>query len=142
MKEAINTARGGSDHKIRILLSKIGFDAHDRGVKFVAHGLLQAGMEVIYLGNFNLPEGIVRAAIDEGVDAIGLSVLSGEYLYYLPHLMHLMREQGVGDIPVMIGGLVSPEDEESLKGLGIRKIFRPGATLEEIQIGIAEVVQG
>jgi len=137
----MNTAKSGSDHKIRILLSKIGFDAHDRGVKFVANGLLQAGMEVIYLGNFNLPEGIVRAAIDEGVDAIGLSVLSGEYLYYLPHLMHLMREQGVGEVPVVIGGLVPPEEEPFLTQLGIKKIFHPGATLEEIQTGISEVVQ-
>ncbi len=128
-------------HKIRILLSKIGLDAHDRGVKFVAHGLLQAGMEVIYMGNFNVPEGIVRAAIDEAVDAIGLSVLSGEYLYYLPNLMNLMREKGVGDIPVVIGGLVPSEDEASLMQLGVKRIFRPGATMEEIRSGIREVVQ-
>jgi methylmalonyl-CoA mutase C-terminal domain/subunit len=137
----MSTAKSGNDHKIRILLSKIGFDAHDRGVRFVANGLLQAGMEVIYLGNFNLPEGIVRAAIDEGVDAIGLSVLSGEYIYYLPHLMQLMREQGVGEVPVVIGGLVPPEEEPFLTQLGIKKIFHPGATLEEIQAGITEVVQ-
>lgn len=137
----MNAGKSGNDHKIRILLSKIGFDAHDRGVKFVANGLLQAGMEVIYLGNFNLPEGIVRAAIDEGVDAIGLSVLSGEYLYYLPHLMRLMREQGVGELPVVIGGLVPAEEEPFLTQIGIKKIFHPGATLEEIQTGIAEVVQ-
>ena len=137
----MNAGKSGSDHKIRILLSKIGFDAHDRGVRFVANGLLQAGMEVIYLGNFNLPEGIVRAAIDEGVDAIGLSVLSGEYLYYLPHLMHLMREQGVGEVPVVIGGLVPPEEEPFLTEIGIKKIFHPGATLEEIQSGITEVVR-
>jgi len=137
----MTNGKRGNDRKIRILLSKIGFDAHDRGVKFVANGLLRAGMEVIYLGNFNLPEGIVRAAVDEGVDAIGLSVLSGEYLFYLPHLMQLMREEGIADVPVMIGGLVSPDDESSLMGLGIKKIFRPGATLEEIQAGIAEVVQ-
>lgn len=126
--------------KIRVLLSKIGLDAHDRGVKFVAQGLLRAGMEVIYLGNFNVPEGIVRAAIDEAVDAIGLSVLSGEYLYYLPNLLNLMREKGAGDIPVVIGGLVPPEDETSLMQLGVKRIFRPGATLEEIQAGIREVV--
>ena len=137
----MNAGKSGNDHKIRILLSKIGFDAHDRGVKFVANGLLQAGMEVIYLGNFNLPEGIVRAAIDEGVDAIGLSVLSGEYLYYLPHLMRLMREQGVGELPVVIGGLVPAVEEPFLTQIGIKKIFHPGATLEEIQTGIAEVVQ-
>ncbi len=128
-------------HKIRILLSKVGLDAHDRGVKFVARGLLQAGMEVIYMGNFNVPEGIVRAAIDEAVDAIGLSVLSGEYLYYLPNLMNLMREKGVGDIPVVIGGLVPPEDESSLMRLGVKRVFRPGATMEEIRNGIREVVQ-
>jgi methylmalonyl-CoA mutase, C-terminal domain len=127
--------------KIRVLLSKLGLDAHDRGVKFVAQGLLRAGMEVIYLGNFNVPEGIVRAAIDEAVDAIGLSVLSGEYLYYLPNLLNLMREKGAGDIPVVIGGLVPPEDETSLMQLGVKRIFRPGATLEEIQAGIREVVQ-
>ncbi len=127
--------------KIRVLLSKIGLDAHDRGVKFVAQELLRAGMEVIYLGNFNVPEGIVRAAIDEAVDAIGLSVLSGEYLYYLPNLLNLMREKGAGDIPVVIGGLVPPEDETSLRQLGVKRIFRPGATLQEIQAGIREVVQ-
>ena len=131
----------GEKHKIRVLLSKIGLDAHDRGVKFVAQGLLRAGMEVIYMGNFNVPEGIVRAAIDEAVDAIGLSVLSGEYLFYLPNLMNLMREKGVGDIPVVIGGLVAPEDEPSLKQLGVKRIFRPGATMEEIKSGIREVVQ-
>jgi methylmalonyl-CoA mutase C-terminal domain/subunit len=83
----------------------------------------------------------VRAAIDEAVDAIGLSVLSGEYLYYLPNLMNLMREKGVGDIPVVIGGLVPPEDEPSLMELGVKRIFRPGATMEEIKSGIREVVQ-
>ena len=127
--------------KIRVLLSKIGLDAHDRGVKFVAQGLLRAGMEVIYMGNFNVPEGIVRAAIDEAVDAIGLSVLSGEYLHYLPDLMNLMREKGAGDVPVVLGGLVAPEDELSLRQLGIRRIFRPGATMEEINAGIREVVK-
>lgn len=131
----------GERYKARILLSKIGLDAHDRGLKFVARGLLQAGMEVIYLGNFNVPEAIVRAAIDEAVDAIGLSVLSGEYMFYLPELMNLMRENGVGDIPVVIGGLVPPEDDPSLKQLGIKRIFRPGATMDEIKAGFREVVQ-
>lgn len=124
--------------KLRVLLSKIGLDAHDRGIQFVAQGLARAGMEVIYLGRFNVPEGIVRAAVDEAVDAIGLSVLSGEYRHYLPHLISLMRAHGVGDIPIVLGGLIPPDEEAALLEMGVRRIFRPGATMEEIDTAIRE----
>jgi methylmalonyl-CoA mutase C-terminal domain/subunit len=142
MKQAMGRDAETKVGEIRILLSKLGLDAHDRGLKFVANGLLQAGMEVIYLGNFNIPEGIVRAAIDEAVDAIGLSVLSGEYLHYLPQLRKLLNENGVGNLPIVIGGLIPPEEEERLMALGVKRIFRPGSTMDEIKTGITEAVRG
>ena len=147
MSEAAVTggAAGPGDRRgrpIRVLISKIGLDAHDRGAKFVAQGLVSAGMEAIYLGCFHTPEAIARAAVQEGADVIGISALSGECLHYLPRLLACLKECGGGDTPVVLGGFIPQADEGRLHAAGVRGIFRPGSTMAEIVEGIRAVVEG
>jgi len=123
-----------SKGKIRILIGKPGLDGHDRGAKVVARALRDAGMEVIYTGLHRSPEEIVETAIQEDVDAIGLSVLSGAHMTVFPRVVQLLREQGAEDIIVFGGGIIPEEDRQELLAKGVREIFVPGgATQQTIQ---------
>ncbi len=118
--------------KIRVLIAKPGLDGHDRGAKIVARALRDAGMEVIYTGLHQTPEQIAETAIQEDVDIIGLSCLSGAHMTLFPRVMELLRERGAGDIVVTGGGIIPEEDIPQLKKAGIAAIFGPGTPLEEI----------
>jgi len=117
---------------IRILLGKLGLDGHDRGVKVLALGLRDEGMEVIYPGLRQTPEDIVNTAIQEGVDVIGLSSLSGAHNYYFPKVSELLSKKNIDDILVIGGGIIPEEDIPFLKEKGIKAIFGPGARIKEI----------
>lgn len=126
---------------VRILLAKPGLDGHDRGIKVVARALRDAGSEVIYTGLHQTPEMIVAAAIQEDVDAIGLSILSGAHNVLFPRIMALLRERGAGDIVVFGGGIIPEEDMPALAAAGIGRIFNPGTSLEEIARWVGEHVR-
>ena len=115
-----------SEKKIRVLIAKPGLDGHDRGAKVVARALRDAGMEVIYTGLRQTPEKIVAAAIQEDVDAIGLSILSGAHNVLFPEIMRLLKNEGAEDVVVFAGGIIPEQDIPKLKEMGIREIFLPG----------------
>src|SRR5215475_12528917 len=119
-----------SDQRIRVLLAKPGLDGHDRGAKVIARALRDAGMEVIYTGLRQTPEMIVNAAIQEDVDCVGLSVLSGAHNAIVPRVTSLLKERGAGDILVVLGGTIPEQDSEFLKSQGVAAIFGPGTPLE------------
>ncbi len=121
-----------SSKKIRVLVAKPGLDGHDRGAKVVARALRDAGMEVIYTGLRQTPEMIVRAAVDEAVDVIGLSILSGAHNALFPRITELLREEGADDILVVAGGIIPEDDVPMLKESGIAAVFGPGTPLQEI----------
>lgn len=118
--------------KIRVLLGKVGMDAHDRGVSFVASMLRDAGIEVVYLGRFLSPEAIAQTALQEDVDIVGLSFLSGEYNYYVPMIIDLLKSKNIGKVAVILGGLIYEEDIPELQRKGVKGVFRPGSTSKEI----------
>ena len=118
--------------RIRVLVAKPGLDGHDRGAKIVARALRDAGMEVIYTGLRQTPEMIVSAAVQEDVDAIGISILSGAHNTIIPRLAELMRAQGLDDVLLVVGGIIPDEDVAGLKQAGVSEIFQPGATTLEI----------
>jgi methylmalonyl-CoA mutase C-terminal domain/subunit len=118
--------------KIRVLAAKPGLDGHDRGIKVVASALMDAGMEVIYTGLRQTPQQIIESAIQEDVDVIAMSILSGAHDYLFPKVMELLREKGIEDILVLGGGIIPDEDIPILKEAGIAKIFGPGTKSEEI----------
>jgi methylmalonyl-CoA mutase C-terminal domain/subunit len=124
--------------KIRVLAAKPGLDGHDRGVKVIARALMDAGMEVIYTGLRQTPQQIVEAAIQEDVDVIAMSVLSGAHDYLFPKVMDLLKEKGIDDILVIGGGIIPDEDVPDLKACGISEIFGPGTHTEEIVTYIKE----
>ena len=115
-----------SDRKIRVLIAKPGLDGHDRGAKIIARALRDAGMEVIYTGLRQTPEQIVAAAVQEDVDAIGLSILSGAHNVLFPEIMRLLKEESAQDIVVFAGGIIPEKDIPRMKEIGIREIFLPG----------------
>jgi methylmalonyl-CoA mutase C-terminal domain/subunit len=115
------------DKKIKIVVSKVGLDGHDRGAKVVASLLKEAGMEVVYLGMYQNPEGIVQAAIDEDADVIGLSYLSGEHLVFTPKIVQEMKENDLDDILFIAGGSFPPEDIPVMKEMGVDEVFRGGS---------------
>lgn len=119
------------ERKIRIMVAKPGLDGHDRGAKIIARGFRDAGFEVIYTGLHQTPEQIVAAAIQEDVDAIGLSSLAGAHDYLFPRVVELLAEKGADDIVVFGGGIIPEEDIAGLKKAGIREIFTPGTPIEE-----------
>ena len=121
-----------SAKKIRVLVAKPGLDGHDRGAKVVARALRDAGMEVIYTGLRQTPEMIVRAAIDEAVNCIGLSILSGAHMALFPKVLELLKREGADDILVVGGGIIPEDDVAELKKAGIAEIFGPGTPLDEI----------
>jgi methylmalonyl-CoA mutase C-terminal domain/subunit len=123
----------------RILIAKVGLDGHDRGIKVVARILRDAGYEVIYTGLFQTPETVAAAAVDEDVDAIGLSMLSGAHMTLAPLVVEEVRKRGV-DIPVIVGGIVPDSDLEALRAAGIAAVFTPGATAEQIVTDVGRVL--
>ena len=123
--------------KIRVLVAKPGLDGHDRGAKIVARALREAGMEVIYTGLRQTPEMIVNAALQEDVQVIGLSILSGAHNAIVPRVMELLKEQKMDDVIVVVGGIIPDEDAARLKSQGVAAVFQPGAPLE----GIVELIR-
>jgi methylmalonyl-CoA mutase C-terminal domain/subunit len=121
-----------SNRKIRVLVAKPGLDGHDRGAKVVARALRDAGMEVIYTGLRQTPEMIAQAALQEDVDVVGLSILSGAHMALTPRIMELLNANGQSDIHVFVGGIVPDEDVPRLKKLGIDGVYGPGASTEDI----------
>ena len=117
---------------LRVLLGKVGLDGHDRGIKLTARALRDAGMEIIYCGLHQTPEEVVATAIQEDVQVIGLSLLSGAHHYLLPRVLELLKEQDADDITVIAGGIIPDEDIPKLKNAGIRMIFQPGTPMSEI----------
>jgi len=126
--------------KIRVLAAKPGLDGHDRGIKIICCALRDAGMEVIYTGLRQTPEQIVQAAIQEDVDVIGMSVLSGAHDYLFPRVMELLKEAGATDIIVIGGGIIPEEDIKTLKDLGIQAVFGPGTPTTDIVQFIQQTV--
>jgi methylmalonyl-CoA mutase, C-terminal domain len=118
--------------KIRVVIAKPGLDGHDRGAKVIARALRDAGMEVIYTGLRQTPEQIVSAALQEDADAIGLSILSGAHMHICPRLMELLREKGMEDVLVLVGGIIPDVDSPRLREIGVKGIFLPGTSMQEI----------
>ncbi|MHB8896293.1 MAG: cobalamin B12-binding domain-containing protein [Candidatus Geothermincolia bacterium] len=121
-----------SEKTHRVLIAKPGLDGHDRGAKVVARALRDAGMEVIYLGLHQTPEQIVQAAIDEDVDVVGLSILSGAHMTVFPKVLSMLRERGASDIAIIGGGIIPEDDVAGLEAEGITRLFTPGTPTSEI----------
>ena len=119
-------------HKIRIVVAKPGLDGHDRGAKIIARALRDAGMEVIYTGLHQTPEQIAETVIQEDADAVGLSILSGAHMTLVPRVIELLKEQGVEDVLVTVGGTIPTDDIPELKKLGVAAVFTPGSGTDEI----------
>jgi methylmalonyl-CoA mutase C-terminal domain/subunit len=121
------------ERKIRVLVAKPGLDGHDRGAKVIARALRDAGMEVIYTGLRQTPEQIAAAALQEDVDVVGLSILSGAHMAIVPRLLELLREKGIAEqVKVVIGGIIPDADIEPLKQAGVAEVFQPGASTQDI----------
>jgi len=127
--------------KIKVLIAKLGLDGHDRGAKVLARSLRDAGFEVIYTGIRQTPEQVVEAAIQEDVDVIGISILSGAHMALIPKVLEMLKEKGAGDIPVLAGGIIPTEDAKKLIELGVKRVFIPGTPLKEIVETINRVVE-
>jgi methylmalonyl-CoA mutase C-terminal domain/subunit len=130
-----------NERKIRVLIAKPGLDGHERGARVVARALRDAGMEVIYTGIRQTPEMIVEAALQEDVDVVGLSILSGAHMALCPRIMDLLRAQGMGNVVVLVGGIIPDEDVAPLLAMGIRGTFRPGAITADIAEFIRQQVR-
>lgn len=120
------------ENKVKVIVSKVGLDGHDRGAKVVASLLKEAGMEVVYLGMYQTPGGIVKAAIDEDADVIGISYLSGEHLVYTPKIVAAMKEHALDDVLLVVGGSFPPEDIPVMKEMGAHEVFRGGTLTQPI----------
>jgi methylmalonyl-CoA mutase C-terminal domain/subunit len=121
-----------AERKIRVVVAKPGLDGHDRGAKIIARALRDAGMEVIYTGLHQTPEQIAATVVQEDADAIGLSILSGAHMTLVPRVVELLREQGVDDVVLTVGGTIPADDVPELKKLGVAEVFTPGASTDEI----------
>jgi methylmalonyl-CoA mutase cobalamin-binding domain/chain len=117
---------------VRIVLAKVGLDGHDRGVKVVARALRDAGLHVIYAGLWQTPEAVVRAVADEDADWLGLSLLSGAHMTLVPRVLQLLREAGLGQVGVLVGGIVPEGDVPKLQEMGVARVFGPGTSLDDI----------
>ena len=120
------------DRPIKVLIAKPGLDGHDRGAKVLARGLRDEGFEVVYTGLRQTPEMVVTAALQEDVDVVGLSILSGAHMTLVPRIIELLREQEAGDIVVVLGGTIPNQDIPELKELGVAEVFTPGAPVQDI----------
>lgn len=125
----------------RVLIAKIGLDGHDRGVKIVAKALRDAGIEVIYMGLHNTPEAIVQSAVQEDVDAIGLSILSAAHMTLFKQVLRLLKKQKASEIAVFGGGIIPDKDIAPLRKLGVRAVFTPGTSMEEIITFVKEEIK-
>jgi methylmalonyl-CoA mutase C-terminal domain/subunit len=134
----------GDDMKnqIRIIIGKVGLDGHDNGIRIVSKWLADAGFEVVYLGLYNTPNGMIQAVIQENVDLIGCSFLAGEHLFYCKKLLHLLRENGLGDKKLIVGGVIPPDDVKSLKAMGVSAIFTTGTMRDAVLQKVKELVEG
>jgi methylmalonyl-CoA mutase C-terminal domain/subunit len=131
----------GAQRKIRVIISKVGLDGHDRGSKVVAALLREAGMEVVYLGMYQTPEGIVQAAIDEDADVIGVSYLSGEHLVYTPKIVEEMKKNRLDDVLFLVGGSFPAEDIPVMKEMGADEVFRGGSLTDSFVNYISQNVR-
>ena len=120
------------ERKIRVLIAKPGLDGHDRGAKIIARALRDAGMEVIYTGLRQTPEMVVQTAMQEGVDVIGLSILSGAHLYLFPAIIEGLNKKGLKDVIVVAGGIIPEEDIPELKSIGVKAVFGPGTVTKDV----------
>ena len=130
-----------ADKRLRILVAKPGLDGHDRGAKIIARALRDGGFEVVYTGLHQTPEMIAEAAVQEDVDAVGLSILSGAHMTLFPEVIKLLKQRGAADVAVFGGGIIPDDDATRLKQLGVREIFTPGASTEDIVKWVRENVQ-
>lgn len=129
-----------TERKIRVLIAKPGLDGHDRGAKVIARALRDAGMEVIYTGLRQSPEMIAEAALQEDVDAVGLSILSGAHMTLVPRIMELLSTNEQSDLPVFVGGIIPEEDIPSLKAAGVTAVFGPGSFMSSVVDAIRSAV--
>ena len=129
------------DRPIRVLVAKPGMDAHDRGAKVIARAFRDAGMEVIYTGLRQTPQAIVDAAVDEDVDVVGLSILSGAHNTLVPRIMDLLRQAGLDDVVVVVGGIIPDDDIPALKAAGVAEVFGPGSDLDRIVEFVRQAVR-
>jgi methylmalonyl-CoA mutase, C-terminal domain len=130
-----------AEKRLRVLVAKPGLDGHDRGAKIIARALRDGGFEVIYTGLHQTPEMIAEAAVQEDVDAVGLSILSGAHMTLFPEVMRLLKERGAGDIAVFGGGIIPEDDAKKLREAGVKEVFTPGASTEDIVKWLRENVQ-
>ena len=136
-----HVASMATDRRIRVLVAKPGMDGHDRGVKVIARALRDAGMEVIYTGLRQTPEMIVNASLQEDVDVIGLSILSGAHNVIVPRVMEMLKQNEMTDVMVLVGGIIPDQDIEGLKKIGVAGIFQPGTPMDDIVKFIREHVK-
>jgi methylmalonyl-CoA mutase, C-terminal domain len=129
------------ERKIRVVMAKVSLDGHDRGIKVVTRALRDAGMEVIFMGAFQTPEKVVRTAIEEDADVIGLSFLSGEQLTHTPKVINLLREKNIKDVLVIVGGVFPRQDIPKLKEMGVDEVFISGASMDNVIRHITENVR-
>ncbi|MGH7932593.1 MAG: cobalamin B12-binding domain-containing protein [Candidatus Binataceae bacterium] len=130
-----------AENRLRILVAKPGLDGHDRGAKIIARALRDGGFEVIYTGLHQTPEMIAEAAVQEDVDAVGLSILSGAHMTLFPEVMRLLKEKGASDVALFGGGIIPEDDVTKLKELGVREVFTPGASTQDIVKWVHDNVQ-
>ncbi len=130
-----------AEKRLRILVAKPGLDGHDRGAKIIARALRDGGFEVIYTGLHQTPEMIAEAAVQEDADAVGLSILSGAHMTLFPEVIRLLTEKGAGDVAVFGGGIIPEEDAGKLRELGVKAVFTPGASTEDIVKWVRENVR-
>ncbi len=128
------------EKKVRVLIAKPGLNGHDRGAKVVARGLAEEGMEVIYAGLWNTPEQIVETAIQEDVDVIGLSILSGAHDVLVPEVLRILKERGINNVIVVVGGTIPLEDIKFLKDHGVKEVFLPGTPIADIAKFIKQII--
>ena len=130
-----------SEGRFRVLMAKPGLDGHDRGVKVVARGLRDAGLEVIYTGLHQTPAMIAQAAVQEDVDLVGVSILSGAHNHLVPEILSELRARGGGDIAMFVGGIIPEDDQRGLEAAGVARVFTPGARLEDIVAAVFEILE-
>ena len=130
-----------ADKRLRIIVAKPGLDGHDRGAKIIARALRDAGFEVIYTGLHQTPEMIAEATVQEDADAVGLSVLSGAHMTLFPEVLRLLKEKGADDVAIFGGGIIPEDDARKLREMGVKEVFTPGASTEDIVKWLRESVQ-
>jgi methylmalonyl-CoA mutase C-terminal domain/subunit len=128
------------ERKIRVLIAKPGLDGHDRGAKLIARALREAGMEAIYTGLRQTPQMITTAALQEDVDVVGLSILSGAHMTLVPRVMDSLKEAGLGDVAVFVGGIIPEEDGPALQEMGVKGVYGPGTTTQQVIDAIRRLV--